>query len=402
MRTFVLDHITRSNVKIDLPDTLVYIVDFDNGDGYAILGAQYDISPIFSITENGTFDTDKFAEAIRHEVKNNIITLEECEQRSLESVEEHDLNHLSTDDSFVYELMASYVIDDAIDGPIILDPTPVTPPITPPSLIRTTTYTTMEIVEHYPPLLTTTWHQWEPFNLKCENDESELCPTGCTVTALAQIIAYHEYPQNLTCCGVPISWDVVKGYDSEVSYTDDSDTIVQLSCLCRELGKSNYCDVNYTPTGSSSNATKAKNAFEELKYKNVDKRLGFEEADISAVINMIKKNKPVYVGAHKTINNGHAMVYDGYVKRRPKTTTTCYFSDGSYDTTITYGSMQNLFHIAWGYTDGLHNGYYLATNEIDSNKRYAQISDKEYTKDTDDPDLYRYYDRYFRIITYNL
>ena len=404
VETFVIPQATRSNTQVDLPDTLVYIVPFEESAGYAILGAQSSISPVYAITESGDFDNAKFAEAIEYDINNNILTEEECLEREANDslADVHD-NYNSNSDSIVYSLLASTIIDDVVMGDlIILDPTPVVPPPPTPTLIRTEKYTTMEIIENYPPLLTTEWHQHEPFNLSCKNNDGVVCPAGCTVIAVAQIIAYHEFPQNRFYCGLPVSWSLVKSYDYNTTYDPDSPIATQLSSLCCELGKSYLCDVVYTPSGSTSNATKAKRALENLGYRNVDKRLGLEQADIDAIINMVKNNKPTYVGAHTSDLNGHALVYDGYVKRRTKTYTTHYFSDGSVNTMISYGSTQDLFHLAWGYSNGMHNGYYIAKNEIDSNERYARIQDRTSSSDTNDPSMYRYYDCYFRVLTYDL
>ena len=72
---------------------------------------------------------------------------------------------------------------------------------------------------------------------------------------------------------VPLEQALKQSYDYNTTYDPDSPIATQLSSLCCELGKSYLCDVVYTPSGSTSNATKAKRALENLGYRNVDKRL---------------------------------------------------------------------------------------------------------------------------------
>ena len=47
------------------------------------------------------------------------------------------------------------------------------------------------------PLITSKWHQHEPFNNLCPIDPEtgERCPTGCAATAIAQILYYHKWPE---------------------------------------------------------------------------------------------------------------------------------------------------------------------------------------------------------------
>jgi len=44
------------------------------------------------------------------------------------------------------------------------------------------------------PLLTTSWHQFEPFNDSCPEGDGGRCVVGCVATAAAQIMNYHEWP----------------------------------------------------------------------------------------------------------------------------------------------------------------------------------------------------------------
>ena len=57
--------------------------------------------------------------------------------------------------------------------------------------VRTAAKHSTEVIE---PLITTHWGQWAPFNTQCPVIDGTQCPTGCTTTALAQVMRYHAYP----------------------------------------------------------------------------------------------------------------------------------------------------------------------------------------------------------------
>ncbi len=52
---------------------------------------------------------------------------------------------------------------------------------------------------HYiEPLCSTKWNQGKPYNNKCPVIDGGRCVTGCVATAMAQIMAYHQWPQKTT------------------------------------------------------------------------------------------------------------------------------------------------------------------------------------------------------------
>lgn len=403
--TYVTPATTRSSSKIELPDTLVYIVNFDDGEGFALLGAQSNLSSVYSVTESGTFDVDKFSEALNYEIEHNLLTPEEYAARvAAEQEEEIEYGDANNED-IAYNIMAGAVLTDST-GPLPWEPSPEDPPVIdggivlPPIPISTEVNESWVFVENYDPLLTTEWTQTSPFNLKCKDSQGNICPAGCVVIAVAQIMAYHEYPKNQVFNDVVVDWDTVKQYNKDTTYDDKSAIATQLSNLCFELGKPENCNISYSTSGSSSTPRRAKITLKNYGFKNVDKRTGLGSADIEEIRKMIKNNKPVYVGARNE-NKGHALVADGYVKRKLKTTIVYHYADGTSSMSFTEGDEEHLIHYNWGYA-GLHNGYYIAKAEIDSDERYPDKDSDEFIADSEDPDAYRYYDRHFRVITYDL
>lgn len=406
--TYTIPDATRSTATIELPDTLVYMVQFDDNNGYAVLGARSGISPVLSVIESGNLNLEKFSQAIEYEIENNILTREEY-LRMLEQLNEEEENMCEYDanpEDMAYALTANVLIGDLVNGVIIDTPTSDIPDpnIGYPGITSIEQVVSYDILENCQPLTKTQWRQRSPFNLLCKVG-NQYCPVGCTVTAVAQIMACNKYPKDEEFNGVVVRWDTVLEYDpSNYSFDNydidlETDSIAnQLSNLCYELGKQSNCDVDYSPTGSSSTARRAKITLENMGYKNTDKRIGFAEADIIATVNMIKANKPVYVAAHNFWGTkGHATVFDGYVERRKKTTTYTYYSDGTRRKSESFGESERLFHINWGYS-GLCDGYYVAKSKLDDSERYANATDVEYT-----PGNYNIsYSYNFRVVTYDL
>lgn len=395
IKPFIIPSTTRTGSPVELPDTLAYIIPFENNEGYAVLGVYDDFSAIYSIAENGTFDMEKFEAAVKYEVENNILSTQEYKQRILDNLQNKEPIYQS-DDSFVYSLIAGSIIDDIIDQPLPLDTTTI---YTPSPVIQTDSIKYVYFQDYYPEMMSTMWHQEHPFNLLCKNQNNEVCPAGCVVIALAQIMAYNEYPEQEQFHNYVISWDFVKQYRNLTTYPNDSLMSLLLSNLCFELGKSHNCNVKYSPKGSSANTWRARRTLDNYNYKDVDRRYGFSSNDIDAAINMIKNNKPVYIDSF-TSGEGHAWVLDGYIVRQPVIKVEHLCADGSSYNTYTNLEKQRLFHCNFGW-GGKHNGYYKVQDSFNTEHRYpdgdsfeisyAPVGDKHYL-----------YNRYFNIIVYNL
>lgn len=61
------------------------------------------------------------------------------------------------------------------------------------------------LADYVRPMLTTKWHQQSPFSDRTPGNY----PAGCVAIAVAQIMAYHEYPRDYC------NWPLVKKYDAK-------------------------------------------------------------------------------------------------------------------------------------------------------------------------------------------
>jgi len=191
------------------------------------------------------------------------------------------------------------------------------------------------------PLLETTWNQWTPYNNLCPKND----PTGCVVTAVAQIMNYWQWPENgfgtHTHEGLGVTVDFSKSTykwadmknDYAQDYTDEqANAIAQ---LMYDLGIG--YDAKYSTTGTSIGFG-VRLLSDHFGYDPAWTSVsGVSESELATFIkDELDAGRPVlYCGYHTNQTDeqsGHALVCDGYT------------SDGYFH-----------FNYGWG---GLHDGWY--------------------------------------------
>ncbi len=171
------------------------------------------------------------------------------------------------------------------------------------------------------PLLKTTWSQWAPYNNLCP----EGCPTGCVITATAQVMNYWQWPKSgfgtatNEATGVTVDfsqstydWGKMKnnyaeGYTSEEAYA--------IAHLMYDLGFAIGAD--YEPYGTYSAISGRAMAY-NLGYNN--DWTSISGASIDEIANFIKNElnagRPVLYNGYPSIESdsvdGHTLVCDGY------------------------------------------------------------------------------------------
>ena len=181
------------------------------------------------------------------------------------------------------------------------------------------------------PMTTTEWDQIRPYNAQIKSNYT----TGCVATALAQMMAYHKWP-NEVCKDVydlpatSLNWSIMR----DQYKIDDSDESAQ------EVAKlMNYCgaavNTNYKYSGSTAYfydmVDALKYYFDYAKTVRDIYRISYttEEWD-NIIYNELANGRPVLYSAQGSA--GHALICDGY--------------DGN-----------GCYHINWGWS-GDYNGYY--------------------------------------------
>lgn len=207
------------------------------------------------------------------------------------------------------------------------------------------------------PLLTTTWNQGTPYNnsinISLPGASGKKPYTGCTATAMAQVINYYKYPDALVAtipsyttethkinvpevpAGSTIDWDNMSDSYAKAGISDASKkAVADLMMYSSYSLESDFIDfssgtaayVNYVPMA----------LVDYFGYDPTVRLLASKNYTISSwndiIYNELAAGRPVLYGG-ATVSSGHAFVVDGYS------------SDGYY-------------HINWGW-EGQCDNYFL-------------------------------------------
>lgn len=218
------------------------------------------------------------------------------------------------------------------------------------------------------PLLTTTWDQYAPYNLRCPKRDGGNCVTGCGATAIAQVMRYYQWPQDYTneipaygsslqyeaLPPIKFDWEHMKDSYGDNDTEEEQNAVADLMLYCGHAAQTSY-GIN----GSGSDSMYYLDALVKLGYsKSVELR---SREDCSTeqweelVYNELAEGRPVIYSGRRYYHGkstGHSFVCDGY--------------DGN-----------GFFHINWGW-GGLVNGYFRlqALNPLLLESGY--YSDKDY------------------------
>ncbi len=200
------------------------------------------------------------------------------------------------------------------------------------------------------PMLETSWNQSAPYNNYCPEVNGQKTPTGCTATAVAQVMKFHEWPvspkraitwyNNITESTETI--DITKNvyaWDKMLDHYRNGYTAEQADAVARlmiDVGKA--INSSYSLGGTGSNYVEAArglvNVFDYSPQIRVLKR---NECTYDEFISVIRENlearQPlVHTGQGQSFAAGHAFVCDGIDEN-------------------------NYVHIDWGW-DGAYNGFF--------------------------------------------
>ena len=197
------------------------------------------------------------------------------------------------------------------------------------------------------PLITCHWNQGSPYNLWCPADGENRSVTGCTATAMAQIMYYHQWPKDATAAipsyttkkkgfemeelpATVFKWDKMK---DEYKYDETGEAAEAVAELMLYCGQAVEMDYSASGSGGSVNASTMINYFGYSKTAKIVYRWYYSTYDWEDMIyKEVYNHRPVwYTGFN--ISSGHAFVIDGY--------------DGN-----------GLFHVNWGW-GGSSDGYFL-------------------------------------------
>lgn len=365
-----------------IPDTLIYVVNFDD-DGFALLSADSRISSqIIAVVESGSISPEDFNlnEYLQQMYSDTTLTYEDYswgededgDEIALEdtlSVSSYELMFQQdssiinrTPHDMIIELVAGYAINEIINS----NPHSPGNGIDPgeewqnPESGQTgqegggssgggTVTCNWVTVAEVPVMLSTKWFQDYPLNqftpLKSDGNHKDI---GCGPVAVAQILAYHEYPRYFFLNGYYCDWTLMKSiYTTEASKNSlsyDNSAVIVLSHFLEELRKETKRSYWLEWLGESwTTAKKCKKVFKSAGYSNVHRYKNYHE---DQTLNMLNNNCPVFIGAMDSRSlEGHFWVIDGYQMQNLV---------GNNGTV--YNSM-TLLHCNWGW-NGDYDGYF--------------------------------------------
>ena len=212
------------------------------------------------------------------------------------------------------------------------------------------------------PMITTKWGQRAPYNSMCPTVYGIVTPTGCTATALSQVMRYHRYPVD-ACETLPayttnsskikmpelegkqFNWD---NMPDEITADSPQDYIDAISELMLYVGQAH--DMNYMSSGSGAYTTLIPTRLPKyFGYANtmhyVYRRSYTEQEWDSLLVKELINNRPIIYTAYNNVGQGHTFICDGY--------------DGN-----------GLYHINWGW-NGVGNGYFRISEAFSTDENLS-------------------------------
>ncbi len=348
-------------------DSLLYIVDFKNNAGSAVLAADSRIPDrVLAITEQGSL-LDREPSTMYRE--GMYADSELMKGFSIYNDEFNDyyvtgnnrvLNHI---ENYVLQTLSMYDDKDAYTG-LPYD--------------VTTKIGDWEVLEKISPLLTTTWHQDAPFNNYTPHTRWSLfhkwqkSPAGCVPIAMAQIMAYHKFPKNYEVNGYYLDWDAIRQDKTGAGLSEYNTNAI--AGFIHRLG--DWSGAWYTPKFAFVLPSRAKKTMETMGYEGMYMHTSWSAWDnnhANVVMDMLRSDNPVFIASIAKVASGHAWVIDGYIDRQRKIENTYkYHADPTkVEIKITI-QQQQFIHCNWGW-GGKDDGYYTmgifhAGKEHDMNK----------------------------------
>ena len=290
---------------------LVYIANFQNGEGYAILGADDRIESVIAVTERGSLTPEQLAAAAdgQYDGADAPPVVPEIGDYLIERI-----GGIHKYDSLIGGGTGSNIRDLVIKKG------------------RT------EFLDRKGPYCKMKWGQGAPYNLSTPVHSGQHCMVGCVAVALGQIVAtnYYDkyYPMNMNpdpqvLGGRTIHWDAIfkeikryndfpwapKYYDSKTEVTN---TIESVADLLSGIGIS--IGMDYGLDGSSASNDSACRFLRAVGFTNVDKYY-LDAGKLKEMV--IDRGLPTYITGHDdNVDKGHAWVVDGAAAIRQHSTIT--------------------------------------------------------------------------------
>lgn len=222
MKPVTRARLTKSGEESDTEDTLAYVFNFGQDEGYAILSADRRTDKVFAIVPDGHLD-------LTEEVDENLFST---------GLMVFYGNLAGTYDSQIEKAQANQdlLLSQALEKLQSMADVPATKAGNDDIQIE---YGTPKYVTVIAPMIKVRWGQQEPYNYYTPMESGKHCPTGCGATAVAQLMSYWRYPASY-------NWDVML---PETCY-ETPETFQTISRLMSDVGTG--LNTRYKLSGSST------------------------------------------------------------------------------------------------------------------------------------------------------
>lgn len=309
---------TRSDLGVN--DTLIYVFNFENNEGFALISASKKTEGLLAITEKGHCDPDTCSEINGFED-----FLEYAKEYVAESINKSINNRIIDPTDPILETKDSVVnVSRSFVGPYV----------------------------------NVMWGQIFP--------EGELCPnyiSGCANTAMAQIMSYFCYPTSILMTFVgesgntqTLNWTNMKAHATghHRFVCSSYDTHISISNLLRQLGEWNHSDYSNYNSTSTVTETYLCSTFTNLGY-TVGNWQNYKGTIARSELN---NQHLLFIYGGIDNFNYHDWVFDGYQTQietiyvMNRTASLGWYFTGEQYTRTTYFN-----HFNWGWY-GENNGYF--------------------------------------------
>ena len=234
------------------------------------------------------------------------------------------------------------------------------------------------------------WSQKTPFNDLYPERRSLLivgtkgfAPAGCFPLAIAKILTYFKYPVVFSYNGYTINW-------GELQYPVDSSAFGSQSAAYLLKAISSGCDCLYFKQGTFTFPSKATSYMRFIGLNNAHSY----KYDFGSVVNMINRGCPIIIYSVPGIDvtKSHSWNIDGY-KIKERTITTKVFENDILESSSEITQKSQMVHCDFGW-QGKCNGYYVSGVFRLDDSNIEHDAGTSYGGSTN-------YNNFLRIITYD-
>ena len=297
-------------------EELLYIVEFDEGQGSAILGADKRVEKVFAVLDETVLTEDDF-------IGDAIVGGEDNEEKQLKRFlvsqivgsAEYQLSTSSLDISPVVDGIVYSKFDTIVTKYLCVDP-----------------------------LLRTKWDQGYPYNISHSDGEV----MGCVPVAIAQFLYYHKWPASGELYEQVFDWDLMAETEYDNPYGVSYDAYEEVSDFMLTIG--NEIGAYTSGVNISSLRTVLSHLGVESSYVSFD----LEDAK-----EIMRTRRPFCMRAvNQNSNKGHSWVVDGWKSYRKIIIENMYNKFGTLVNTRTVTDVsEHKMHCNFGWA-GYCDGYY--------------------------------------------